>query len=134
MDKLCGTSSMSSRNGERGSARLKFLIIFSVVAILAYVGYHYVPVRFQASQYKDFMQETVNKGAAMSRTSDVIKDQLVKNGAEYGVPANAVISIEELEGVLQARVQFKRPIEMIGYTYSYEFDESVKSSSMWSVK
>lgn len=134
MNKSCCTTSISSRNGERGSARLKFLVILSVVVIVAYVGYQYVPVAFQSSQYKDFMQQTVDKGAALGKTSDWIKEQLVKNGAEYGVPANATITIEEHEGALQARVQFKRPISMIGYTYEYEFDKTTKSSSLWSIK
>lgn len=133
MYKSCGTSPISSRSGERGSARVKFLIIFSLVVILAFVGYHYVPVRFQAGTYKEFMQETVTKGAGMGRSSDWIKQELFKNGAEYGVPANATITIEEHEGALQARVQFKRPIELIVYTYQYEFDETVKSPS-WATK
>ena len=133
MYKLCGTSTLTSREGERGSARLKFLIIFSVVVILGFVGYHYVPVRFQAGTYKDFMQETVNKGAGMGRTSDWVKEQLVKNGADYGVPPNAAIMAEEHEGALQVRVQFKRPVELLVYTYEYEFDETVKSPS-WASK
>ena len=134
MNKSCGTTSPSSGHGERGSARLKFLIIISLVVIVAYVGYEYVPVAFQSYQYKDFMQETVNKGAAMGKPSDWIKEQLVKNGAEYGVPANATLTIEEHEGAVQARVQFKRPISMIGFTYDYEFDKTTKSSSLWSIK
>jgi hypothetical protein len=134
MEKSCGKSELQFNKGERGSSRLKFIIIMSVVVIAAYVGYQYVPVRFQAERYKDFMQETVNKGAAMSRPSENIKEQLVKTASEYGVPANAVVTIEEQEGILHARVQYKRPIPLVAFTYEYEFDETVKSSSMWSVK
>lgn len=134
MNKSCGTSPISSRNSERGSAKLKFLIIISLVAIVAFVGYQYVPIAFQGSQYKDFMQQTVDKGAALGKTSDWVKDQLVRNGGEYGVPANATITIEEQEGALLARVQFKRPVSLIAFNYDYEFDKSTKSSSLWSVK
>ena len=134
MNKSGVTRSTSYRNGERGSARLKFIIVMSLVVVLAFVGYNYVPVRFQSGQYKELMQDTVNKGAAMAKPSDWVKQLLVKSGAEYGVPATAVITIEEHEGTMQARVQYKRPIEMIVYTYDYEFDETVKSSSLWSIK
>ena len=127
-------STGSFEKGERGSARLKFIIVFTLVAFTAYIGYQYIPIAFQSSQYKDFMQQTVDKGSALGKTSDWVKEQLVKNGAEYGVPANALISIEEHEGALQARVQFKRPISIIGYNYEYEFDKSTKSSSLWSIK
>lgn len=132
MNKSCCTSQASFENGERGSARLKFLIIMSLVVIVAYVGYQYVPVRFQSGLYKEFMQETVNKGWATGKSIDVIKEQLAKNSAEYGVPPNATTTIEEHDGVLQARVQFKRPITLLVYTYEYEFDETVKST--WSNK
>lgn len=134
MKKSCSTTSTSSRNGERGAGRLKFLIVISAVVIVAYIGYQYVPVAFQSYQYRDFMQQSVDKGAALGKSSDWIKDQLIKNGAEYGVPANANITIQEQEGAVQARVQFKKPIEMVAYTYDYEFDKTVKSSSLWSIK
>jgi hypothetical protein len=134
MNKSCIKSPVSARHGERGSARLKFLIVFTIVGFTAYVGYQYVPVAFQSYQYKDFMQMSVDKGAALGRPNEWVKEQLVKNAGEYGVPANADISIQQSEGALQARVQFKRPISLPGYTYEYEFDKTVKSSSMWSIK
>lgn len=127
MYKSCGTSPISSRNGERGSARVKFLVIMSLVVSLAFVGYQYIPVRFQSGLYKDFAQDTVTKGAAMAKSSEWVKEQLVKSAPEYGVPANATITIEGHEGALQARVQFKRPINLLVYTYEYEFDETMKS-------
>ena len=125
---------MSSRIGERGNSRLKFLIIITLVVVAAFVGYQYVPIAFQAYQYKDFMQQTVDKGAALAKTSDWIKEQLGKNGPEYGVPANATMTIEEHEGALQVRVQYKREISLLAYNYEYEFDKTVKSSSLWSIK
>ena len=134
MYKSCGISPVSSRNGERGSSRLKFLIIFSVVAIATFVGYQYIPIAFQDAKYKDFMKSTVDLGAAQSKNSDWIKEQLVKNGPEMGIPKEATITIEEHEGILQARVQFKRQIPLIVLNYDYNFDETVKSSSLWSIK
>ena len=134
MNISCDASPAFNRHGERGSARVKFLVIMTLVAIAAYVGYQYVPVAFQSYQYKDFMQSSVDKGAALGKPNEWVKEQLIKNGGEYGVPTNANISIQQSEGALMARVQFKRPIELPGYTYDYEFDKTVKSSSMWSIK
>jgi len=134
MNKSRGTLSMSSRVGERGNSRVKFLIIITVVAIAGFVGFQYIPVAFQSYQYADFMQQTVDKGAALSKPGEWVKEQLSKNGAEYGIPADAKMTIEEHEGALQARVQFKRQVSLIAYTYDYEFDKTVKSSSLWSIK
>ncbi|MBV9209433.1 MAG: hypothetical protein JOZ52_02325 [Acidobacteria bacterium] len=134
MNRSCDAFKASDRHGERGSARLKFILTMAVVAVVAYIGYQYIPVAFQAYQYTDLMQQSVDKGAALGRTSDWAKDQLVKNGAEYGVPPNANIIITQNEGAMEAHVTFKRPISMFVYTYDYEFDKTVKSSSMWSIK
>jgi hypothetical protein len=134
MNRSCGTSPVLNRHGERGNARVKFLIVITLVTLSAYLGYQYIPVAFQSYQYKDFMQQSVDKGAAMGRTSEWLREQLVKTGVEYGVPPNAIISIQQNEGAMQARVQFKRPISLPGYTYEYEFDKTVKSSTMWSLK
>lgn len=134
MNRSCGTSPVLNRHGERGNARVKFLIVITLVTLSAYLGYQYIPVAFQSYQYKDFMQQSVDKGAAMGRTSEWLREQLIKSGAEYGVPPNANISIQQNEGAMQARVQFKRPISLPGYTYEYEFDKTVKSSTMWSLK
>jgi hypothetical protein len=134
MNRSCDKSLSTDRRGERGGARLKFFIIISIVAVTAYVGYQYVPISFQAYQYKDFMQEIVNKGAALGKTSEWVKDQLVKNGGEYGVPPNAVVAIEAHEGAMKAHVQFKRTIDLPGYTYVYDFDHTAKSSTLWSNK
>lgn len=134
MNRPCGMSPTFVRHGERGSARLKFLIIISLVAGIAFAGYRFVPVAFQSYQYKDLMQASVDKGVALGRGSEWVKEQLVKQGGEYGVPPNANISIQENEGAMVARVQFKRAIEFPGYTYEYDFDHTAKSSSMWSLK
>ncbi|MBV9959006.1 MAG: hypothetical protein JO360_11325 [Acidobacteria bacterium] len=134
MNRSCDASTALRRHGERGEARAKFLITLSIMAIIAYIGYQYVPVAFQSYQYRDLMQQSVDKGAAMGKPSEWVKEQLVKSGGEYGVPANANISIAQSEGAMEARVTFKRPIEMLVYTYDYEFDKTVKSSSMWSIK
>lgn len=134
MNRSCGKTPVSTKHPEFGGARAKFLIVFSIVALTAYVGYQYIPVAFQSYQYKDFMQQSVDKGAALGRPAEWVRDQLTKNGAEYGIPPNAEITIEQSEGAMKARVQFKRPISIPGYTYEYEFDQTVKSSSMWSIK
>lgn len=130
----CDSSTNFDRHGERGSARLKFLIVFSLVALVAYAGYQYVPIAFQSYQYRDFMQQSVDKGAALGKPGEWVREQLVKNAAEYGVPPNADISIEQQEGAMLARVQFKRQVSLPGYVYDYDFDQTVKSSSMWSLK
>ena len=49
--------------GERGGARVNFVVVILVIALAAYSAYNYAPVAYKAYRFKDFMQETVNKAA-----------------------------------------------------------------------
>ena len=122
------------RSGERGSANLKFLIVMAVLASTAYAAYLYVPVAFQANAYKDLMQHYADVAGAQGYQPSWVSEQLVKSGAEYGVPSDAVITPARKDNRLEVRVRFVRPIEFPGYTYNYEFDKTVRSTAFLDFK
>ena len=110
------------KSNERGSARLKFLLVLIIIGVVAYAAYLYVPVAYQAYLFKDYMQHSVDVASASGHPPSWVGDQLTKS-----LPAardNRVI----------VRVQFTRPIEFPGYTYHYEFDYTAKSAAFYSMK
>lgn len=123
-----------TRASERGGARLKFLIVVAIIAAVAYAGFQFIPVAYQSYQIKDLMQHDVNTAVALGKPGSWIKDQLVKNSPEYGIPANAVITPQQQDNRLEVRVQFTQPIEFPGFTYNYEFDHTAKSATFLSIK
>ena len=116
------------RSNERGGARLKFLIVVAILGLLAYCGYLYIPIAYNSYLFRDLMQRDVDAAAALGHPASWVKDQLEKSAPEYGVPEDAVITPVQTENRMQVTVQFKRPIEFPGYTYEYEFDQTVKST------
>lgn len=122
------------RSGERGSANLKFVIVMAILAASAYAGYLYVPVAFQANAYKDLMQHYADVAAAQGYKPSWAGEQLVKSAPEYNVPTNAIITPTQRDNRIEVRVQFIRVVEFPGYTYHYEFDETVKSTAFLSFK
>jgi len=122
------------KSNERGGARLKFIIAIAVFATVVYVGYLYLPVAVDAYYFKDVMQNKVNMAAAQGYEAGWIKDQLVKSGPEYHVPADAIIASEQNDGRVEVRVQFTRPIQLPGYTYNYDFDYTAKSTTFLTIK
>ena len=123
-----------ARQNERGGARLKFIIAIAVFAVVVYVGYLYVPVAVDAYYFEDVMQNKVNLAAAQGYEAGWIRDQLVKSGVEYHVPTDAIISPAQKDGRVEVRVQFSRPIQLPGYTYSYDFDYTAKSTTFLTIK
>ena len=119
-----------ARSGERGGARLKFLIVVTILAAVACAGYFYIPVAYNAYLYKDLMQTKVDAAAALAYTPAWVTDQLTKSGPEYEVPPEAVITPTLENDRMKVRVQFSKPIEFPGYTYVYEFDHTAQEHSV----
>ena len=122
------------RSGERGSATLKFLIVMALIGSCAYAGYLYVPVAFHANVYKDLMQHYVDVASTQGYKPQWVAEQLMKNAAEYDIPADAVYTPVQRDSRLEIRVQYVRAIEFPGYTYTYEFDHTAKSTAFLTFK
>ena len=117
---------------EQGGARLKLVVFIILFAVIIYAGYLYIPVAVDAYYFKDVMQNTVNQAVALGKDGTWLRDQLIKSEPDYHIPPDAVITINQQEKRLEARVQFKRPISIPGYTYDYEFDNTVQSTAFLS--
>lgn len=125
---------MSMKNNELGGARLKLIIVLVVIAVVAYVGYLYIPVAVDAYYFKDAMQNKVNLAAAQGYDASWLGDQIGKGKAEFHVPDDAVITPAQREGRMEVRVQFTRPISFPGFTWNYDFDYTAKSTSFLTVR
>jgi hypothetical protein len=126
-----------NRKNEMGGARLKFLVISTIIISCAYMGYQYIPVAFQAYQYKDLMQHYADVAGAQGYKPGWAGDQLAKSAAEYQIPPNVSITPVVRESRVEVRVQYSVPIEMLPgglWTYSYDFDHTVKSTAFYIIK
>jgi hypothetical protein len=126
--------SNSSQNGQRGNARLKFILVMAILACVAIVGYKFLPVAYQAYTFKDFMQHNVDVAATQGYQAKWVSDQLTKSLPEYGIPQDAVITPSARDNHVEVRVQYTMPIDFPGYLYQYEFDHTAKSTQFITVK
>jgi len=122
------------RRGERGGATLKFLIFAAVFAVVIYAGYLYLPVAIDAYYFKDLMQNKADVAVTQGYDPSWVKDQLTKLEPEYRVPSDAVITTGQKDNRVEVRVQYTHPISVLGYTYSYEFDHTARSTAFLSIK
>jgi hypothetical protein len=127
-------SKWTTRRGERGGARVKFLVFLLVVGVAVYAGYLYVPVQFDAFRFKDLMQHDADVAATQGYPVTWVSDQLKKSLGDYHVPTNAIITPGQQNNRVSVRVQYTRPIEFPGYTYQYEFDHTAQSTDFLTVK
>jgi len=123
-----------SRRSEQGGARLKFIVVVLVIALVAYLGYLYVPVAYQAYLFKDLMQHNADVASTQGYDPAWVKNQLTKASPEYGVPTDATILSVHKDNRMEITVQFTKPIAFPGYTYNYTFDHTVKSTAFLTFK
>jgi hypothetical protein len=123
-----------TRRSERGGARLKFIVVMAIIAIVAYACYQFIPVAYQAYQIKDLMQHDVDTAVALGKPVSWIKEQLVMSSPDYGIPADAIITPMQQDNRMEVRMQYTQPIEFPGFIYNYEFDHTVKSATFLSGK
>ena len=121
--------SLSAQVSQRGGARFNFVVVILVIALAAYSAYNYAPVAYNAYLYKDFMQETVNKAAyPPAKSSAWVAQQLRAAAKEYDLPEDANIHVKNENGRIEARVTWTSPVQLPGYVYEYNFDQTARSS------
>jgi len=116
------------RKSEQGSARLKFLVVVVVIGAVAYAGYLYVPVAYNAYLFKDLMQQKANAAVGLGHPPTWVTEQLGKSAPDYNIPTDIEITSAVQDKRIQVRAQYSQPIQFPGYTYLYNFDHSVKST------
>jgi len=122
------------RRGERGSATLKFVIFVTIFAVVIYIGYLYVPIAIDAYYFKDLMQNKADIAVTQGYDPSWVKDQLTKLEKEYSVPSDAIITAGQKDNRVEVHVLYTRPISVFGYTYSYEFDHTARSTAFLAIK
>ena len=53
----------ATRANERGGARLKFILVMAVIFAGSYIAYMFLPVAYNAYEWKDLMQHKVDVAA-----------------------------------------------------------------------
>lgn len=119
----------TNRKSERGSARLKFVVVLAILGAIAYAGYQYIPVAYHAYLFKDQMHQKVDAAVALGHTTSWVTEQLTKSLPDYDIPTDAQIETTKQNDRMEVHVRYVKPIDFPGYTYNYTFDETIRSTN-----
>jgi hypothetical protein len=124
--------SKSGLSSEQGSAAIKFMLVFLVLALAANAGFNYVPVAYQGASFKQEMDTAVVKGisaAGRVKPMEAVTASIKKASFDYDIPDDAFVEIKPVNGVVEARVAYTRSVNMLPfglYQYTYDFDYGAK--------
>lgn len=122
----------TERSSERGGAAVKFLLIFLGLALVANAGINYIPVAYEAASFKQEMDTAVVKGLGASgsmKPLEVVTATIKRGAHDYNVPADAIIDIKPVNGVVEAHVVYTRNVSMLPfglYNYKYNFNHHAR--------
>ncbi|MEJ7617102.1 MAG: hypothetical protein WKF30_09120 [Pyrinomonadaceae bacterium] len=117
------------RRSEDGGSRLSFLIVMALLIAGGLGAYNYIPVAYEAAEFKTEMQKAVDGAGAMGRTSDWVTNEIARNYQTYNVPEGADLKVDRLaKGGYRATVKYIKPIKVLGFAYDYSFDKTVTTS------
>jgi hypothetical protein len=121
---------MNQQNSEHGGASTKFLIIIIALFLIANAGYNYIPVAYEAEDFKQEMETAVVQAMALPGNMDTIaitKLKLQRVASANNVPPNVFIEVKQNNGIYQARAAYSKEIKMLPfglYDYVYVFDHT----------
>jgi hypothetical protein len=118
------------RLSEHGGSRFNFLLVVVVIAIAAYTGYQYVPVAYQASQFKVSMQDAVDKAVVTDKNAAWAEEQIRRSLPIYGVPPDAQVTVANREARIEAHVEYSIPVPLLITTYEYKFNHTARSANL----
>src|SRR3954462_8903632 len=111
------------RPSERGSAAIKFLIVFVVLIIAANAGYNYIPVAYAGENFKQEMQTAVVNGMAMpGRVSpvDYVKNRVQNAIKDNGLPKDTLIEVKQVGSTVQAHAVYSEQVPILPFgIYTY---------------
>jgi hypothetical protein len=123
-----------ARHGERGAGRLKFILVLAVVALIAYMGFQYVPVAYQGYQFKKVMDDSTEMASAGGKSLEWLKSQIRSSANDYSVPPDSLKVTEPVvrDGRIEITAQFTRPVNILPFwTYTYNFEHTARSSTFF---
>jgi hypothetical protein len=110
------------RNGQRGEGRLGLIVALAIVGVGAFLGVKIIPVRIQAYEFRDFVEQEC-RTAALNNDDKKIAKSIMEKAGDLELPLerkNLKLRRTTSEMVISAR--FEKPIDLKVTTYNFKYE------------
>ena len=121
---------MNQVNSERGGASVKFLLVLIILFLIINAGYNYIPVAYEAQDFKQEMDTSVVQALALPGNVDALgttKSRIQRAAVANNLPPNTFIEVKQINNVFQARAYYLKQVKLLPfglYDYTYTFDHT----------
>jgi hypothetical protein len=116
---------MSDRRSERGEGRIGFFLSVAVLALAVFLAMKLIPVRINAYQFHDFIEQQCRFGATRNKDEEIFKSILDK-AKELKLPLdkkNVHMERTMNEMIISAKYEQTIDLKFTKYVYKFEHEE-----------
>jgi len=113
------------RDAERGDGRIGFLIALALLGIGIFVGVKIIPVRVNAYEFRDFIQEECRFAATRSRDEEIFK-RVFDKAQDLRLPLekkNLHMKRTTHEMIISAKYEQTIDLKVTKYVYKFDHEE-----------
>ncbi len=125
------SQTVKNRQSEHGGAGVKLAVVLATLFAIAHAGFNYIPVAYEAENFKQDMQTAVVQAVALPGANitaiDSVKRRVSAAATNNNVPTNAIIDVKQVGNVVQAHVKYTKQVDILPfgiYKYNYQFEKT----------
>jgi len=120
------------RRSERGTGKIKALIVTAILAFAVYAAVKIVPPYAAEYQLADKIQEQARFAIVNRYTEEQIRDNVFKVVQDLGIPVKREdIKIESSNQVVKIAMDYTVPIDLLAYHMDLHFTPSSENKSLY---
>ena len=113
-----------TRSAGLGEGKLGCIIWLAVLLLAGIVAYEAIPVKLASAELYDYMDDQARFGARAS--SSALKANVLKKAKDLDLPVTKNdITVTKTGGIIRMRCKFTKPVNVLGFTYNWDFDLQV---------
>ena len=118
---------MRQKDAERGDGRIGFLIALALLGIGIFVGVKIIPVRVNAYEFRDFIQEECRFAATRNRDQEIFK-RIVDKANDLRLPLEKKnIHMERTTHEMIISAKYTQTIDLKVTKYVFVFDHEERA-------
>ena len=118
-------TTMKNRTMERGEGRIGLMLALALLGVGIFVGVKLVPVRVNAYEFKDFIQEECRFAATRNRDEEIFK-RILEKAHNLRLPLekkNLHLERTQTEMIISAKYQQTVDLKFTKYVYKFDHEE-----------
>src|ERR1700737_4239378 len=123
---------LSLRVCERGSGKIKAIIVTAVLAFAVYAAVKIVPPYAAEYQLADKIQEQARFAVVNHYTDEQIRDNVYKVVQDLEIPAKReIIKVEASREIVKISMDYTVPIDLLAYHLDLHFTPSSENKALY---